>query len=61
MGKKGGLSTGDKSGGERAEEEDIPIDESKYTKKGWCRKSDEGVCLFDEEDSVMFSILYVCL
>nr|GFA19824.1 Em-like protein GEA6 [Tanacetum cinerariifolium] len=34
MGKKGGLSTGDKSGGERAEEEDIPIDESKYTKKG---------------------------
>ncbi|XP_062003990.1 late embryogenesis abundant protein EMB564-like [Rosa rugosa] len=32
MGKKGGLSTKDKSGGERAAEEGIPIDESKYTK-----------------------------
>ena len=30
MGKKGGLSTEDKSGGERAAEEGIPIDESKY-------------------------------
>lgn len=34
MGKKGGLSTSDKSGGERAEEEGIEIDESKYTKAG---------------------------
>ncbi|KAL4576133.1 hypothetical protein LXL04_012222 [Taraxacum kok-saghyz] len=33
MGKKGGLSTEDKSGGERAEEEGIPIDESKYSNK----------------------------
>lgn len=30
MGKKGGLSSTDKSGGERAEEEGIPIDESKF-------------------------------
>lgn len=30
MGRKGGLSTTDKSGGERAEEEGIPIDESKF-------------------------------
>ena len=29
MGKKGGLSTEDKSGGERAAEEGIPTDESK--------------------------------
>jgi len=34
MGKKGGLSTMDKSGGERAEEEGIEIDESEYTKQG---------------------------
>ncbi|XP_061343131.1 protein SLE3-like [Gastrolobium bilobum] len=30
MGRKGGLSTTDKSGGERAEEEGIDIDESKF-------------------------------
>ncbi|WJX49059.1 Protein sle3 [Trifolium repens] len=30
MGRKGGLSTMDKSGGERAEEEGIDIDESKF-------------------------------
>lgn len=30
MGRKGGLSTMQKSGGERAEEEGIEIDESKY-------------------------------
>ena len=30
MGRKGGLSTTDKSGDERAPEEGIPIDESKY-------------------------------
>ncbi|KAK6145525.1 hypothetical protein DH2020_022345 [Rehmannia glutinosa] len=30
MGRKGGLSTGDKPGGERAEEEGIEIDESKF-------------------------------
>ncbi|KAJ0027624.1 hypothetical protein Pint_34877 [Pistacia integerrima] len=30
MGRKGGLNTTDKSGGERAAEEGIPIDESKY-------------------------------
>ncbi|XP_023639106.1 protein SLE1 isoform X2 [Capsella rubella] len=34
MGRKGGLSTMDKSGGERAEEEGIEIDESKFTNKG---------------------------
>ncbi|MED6156136.1 Protein sle3 [Stylosanthes scabra] len=33
MGRKGGLSTMDKSGGERAEEEGIDIDESKFTTK----------------------------
>ncbi|KAL6138900.1 hypothetical protein ACLB2K_064179 [Fragaria x ananassa] len=33
MGKKGGLSTTDKSGGERAAEEGIPIDESEYKTK----------------------------
>ncbi|PRQ42895.1 em protein H5-like [Rosa rugosa] len=33
MGKKGGLSTIEKSGGERAAEEGIPIDESKYKTK----------------------------
>ncbi|KAF9596427.1 hypothetical protein IFM89_011256 [Coptis chinensis] len=33
MGKKGGLSTNDKSGGERAEEEGIEIDESKFRTK----------------------------
>ncbi|XP_021670084.1 late embryogenesis abundant protein EMB564 [Hevea brasiliensis] len=30
MGRKGGLSTTDESGGERAEREGIPIDESKF-------------------------------
>ncbi|KAL6526858.1 Em-like protein GEA6 [Orobanche gracilis] len=30
MGRKGGLSTGDKAGGEHAEEEGIEIDESKF-------------------------------
>ncbi|PIN10558.1 hypothetical protein CDL12_16851 [Handroanthus impetiginosus] len=30
MGRKGGLSTGDRSGGERAEDEGIKIDESKF-------------------------------
>ncbi|CAA0811038.1 Em-like protein GEA6 [Striga hermonthica] len=30
MGRKGGLSTGDKPGGQRAEEEGIEIDESKF-------------------------------
>ncbi|KAG6415939.1 hypothetical protein SASPL_123358 [Salvia splendens] len=30
MGRKGGLSTGDKSGGERAGEEGVEIDESKF-------------------------------
>nr|GMD52963.1 em protein H5 [Ipomoea batatas] len=30
MGRKGGLSTGDESGGERAEREGIDIDESKF-------------------------------
>ncbi|PRQ42896.1 putative small hydrophilic plant seed protein [Rosa chinensis] len=33
MGKKGGLSTKDESGGERAAEEGVPIDESKYKTK----------------------------
>lgn len=33
MGRKGGLSTMDKSGGERAEEEGIEIDESKFATK----------------------------
>ncbi|KAI9077749.1 hypothetical protein K1719_040235 [Acacia pycnantha] len=33
MGRKGGLSTMDRSGGERAEEEGIPIDESKFRTK----------------------------
>lgn len=33
MGRKGGLSTMDKSGGERAEEEGISIDESKFRTK----------------------------
>ncbi|KAF4379088.1 hypothetical protein CsatB_000396 [Cannabis sativa] len=33
MGRKGGLSTTDKSGGERAEEEGIQIDESKFRTK----------------------------
>ncbi|MED6222082.1 Protein sle2 [Stylosanthes scabra] len=33
MGRKGGLSTMDKSGGERAEEEGIDIDESKFATK----------------------------
>ncbi|KAK6943156.1 Late embryogenesis abundant protein, LEA_5 subgroup [Dillenia turbinata] len=32
LGRKGGLSTLDKSGGERAEEEGIPVDESKFRK-----------------------------
>jgi len=32
MGRKGGLSTMDKSGAERAEEEGIEIDESKFKK-----------------------------
>ncbi|CAH1438761.1 unnamed protein product [Lactuca virosa] len=39
MGKKGGLSTEEKSGGERAEEEGIPLDESKYSNK--TSKADE--------------------
>lgn len=34
MGRKGGLSTMDKSGGERAEEEGVDIDESKYKTGG---------------------------
>ncbi|CAL9002835.1 unnamed protein product [Prunus brigantina] len=34
MGKKGGLSTTDKSGGERAADEGIPLDESKYKTNG---------------------------
>lgn len=33
MGRKGGLSTNDMSGGERAEQEGIEIDESKYRTK----------------------------
>ncbi|XVE99789.1 hypothetical protein REPUB_Repub03eG0231200 [Reevesia pubescens] len=33
MGRKGGLSNSDKSGGERAAEEGIPIDESKFRTK----------------------------
>jgi hypothetical protein len=33
MGRKGGLSTTDESGGERAEREGIPIDESKFKTK----------------------------
>lgn len=33
MGRKGGLSTTDKSGEERAREERIPIDESKFRTK----------------------------
>ena len=32
MGKKGGLSTMEQSGGERAQEEGIPLDESKFRK-----------------------------
>lgn len=32
MGKKGGLTTNDKSGEERAQEEGIEIDESKFRK-----------------------------
>ncbi|KAK1265129.1 Em-like protein GEA6 [Acorus gramineus] len=31
MGRKGGLSTGDQAGGERAEQEGVHIDESKFT------------------------------
>ncbi|CDP16032.1 unnamed protein product [Coffea canephora] len=34
MGKKGGLSATDKSGGERAAEEGTPIDESKFRTTG---------------------------
>ncbi|KAL5072911.1 hypothetical protein RYX36_011895 [Vicia faba] len=34
MGRKGGLSTMDKSGGERAEEEGVEIDESKFRTGG---------------------------
>ncbi|CAL5210850.1 unnamed protein product [Lathyrus oleraceus] len=34
MGRKGGLSTMDKSGGERAEEEGVEIDESKFKTGG---------------------------
>ncbi|CAL5210851.1 unnamed protein product [Lathyrus oleraceus] len=34
MGRKGGLSTMDKSGGERAEEEGVDIDESKFKTGG---------------------------
>lgn len=34
MGRKGGLSTGDQTGGERAEEEGVNIDESKFTRTG---------------------------
>ncbi|KAH0995253.1 hypothetical protein GBA52_019117 [Prunus armeniaca] len=34
MGKKGGLSTTEKSGGERAAEKGIPLDESKYKTNG---------------------------
>lgn len=34
MGRKGGLSTMEKSGGERAEEEGIDIDESKFKTGG---------------------------
>ncbi|CAI0443753.1 unnamed protein product [Linum tenue] len=30
MGRKGGLSTTEESGGERAQKEGIPLDESKY-------------------------------
>ncbi|XP_050212002.1 em-like protein GEA6 [Mercurialis annua] len=33
MGRKGGLSTGDESGGERAEREGVAIDESKFRTK----------------------------
>ncbi|KAK3139032.1 hypothetical protein QOZ80_5AG0376800 [Eleusine coracana subsp. coracana] len=33
MGKKGGLSSTDESGGERAEREGVDIDESKFTTK----------------------------
>ncbi|KAJ1262422.1 hypothetical protein BS78_09G106300 [Paspalum vaginatum] len=33
MGKKGGLSTGDESGGERAAREGVGIDDSKFTTK----------------------------
>lgn len=33
MGRKGGLSTGDRFGEERAKEEGIPIDESKFRTK----------------------------
>jgi hypothetical protein len=33
MGKKGGLATKDKSGGEAAAEKGIDIDESKFTNK----------------------------
>ncbi|KAL1368674.1 protein SLE2 [Arachis duranensis] len=33
MGRKGGLSTMEKSGGERAEEEGVEIDESKFATK----------------------------
>lgn len=33
MGRKGGLSTSDKSGEERVREEGIPIDESKFKTK----------------------------
>lgn len=33
MGRKGGLSTVDKSGEERAREEGVPIDESKFRTK----------------------------
>ncbi|XP_050214101.1 em-like protein GEA6 [Mercurialis annua] len=34
MGRKGGLSTTEKSGGERAAEEGVEIDESKYKTQG---------------------------
>lgn len=33
MGRKGGLSTGDKPGGENAEDEGVEIDESKFRTK----------------------------
>jgi hypothetical protein len=33
MGKKGGLSTNEESGGERAAREGVDIDESKFTTK----------------------------
>ena len=45
MGRKGGLSTTDKSGGERAAEEGIDIDDSRYRTRSRSPKSLMRLCL----------------